>query len=104
MCRTDEDRSRGVTAMRWTVQSVYWRLESNHDGLRDVVVEDDMVGEEKGSEHEGCDDEEESEKGMEEETEAESERGDTRVFNMKVSSLYTPYSVGALMTVDEISR
>ena len=48
--------------MRWTVQSVYWRLESNHDGLRGVVVEDDMVSEEKGSEHEGCDDEEESEK------------------------------------------
>ena len=62
MCRADEDRSRGVTAMRWTVQSVYWRLESNHDGLRGVVVEDDMVSEEKGSEHEGCDDEEESEK------------------------------------------
>ena len=41
---------------------------------------------------------------MEEETEAESERGDTRVFNMKVSSLYTPYSVGALMNADEISR
>ena len=51
-----------MTAMRWTVQSVYWRLESNHDGLRGVVVEDDMVSEEKGSEHEGCDDEEESEK------------------------------------------
>ena len=62
MCRTDEDRSRGVTAMRWTVQSVYWRLESNHDGLRGVVVEDDMVSEEKGSEHDGCDDGEESEK------------------------------------------